>query len=71
MNVAIINSLQSAAGAYIAHTADDDIKDQLFIAVREWVAASYEADGYYSEAELEGMDFTSAAHDYIALRISR
>jgi hypothetical protein len=60
-------SLQTAADAYIATAEDDPMKARLFEAVEEWIAASYEADGY-SAVDLKKMDFKSAAQDYIRTR---
>lgn len=66
--VDIINSLQSAADAYIKCAPDDPLKGDLFTAVVEWIAASYEEDRDYTEEQLEQMDFESAARDYIERR---
>jgi hypothetical protein len=65
--VNIINSLETAADAYIATAADDPTKPELFMAVEEWMTASYEADGY-SDEDIKGMDIASAAADYIERR---
>jgi hypothetical protein len=64
MTVSIINSLKSAARAYLATPTDDPNKAELFEAVTEWLYASYEADGY-SKSQLAEMDIEAATQEYI------
>lgn len=66
-SVHTINNLESAADAYIATDEDDPRKGRLWEAVVEWMAYSYEQDGYTDE-QLERMDIESAAEEYVERR---
>jgi len=64
-----IHMLNLAVDAYWQCDRDDPQRDQLFEAVCEWLAKSYEEDGDQTEQELDAMDWPALADRYIEHRI--